>query len=330
MQTIRVGYLCGLIVFCLFTAVSSAQTPADFHVVFDGIVMHYFPQANEWPNARAVILHGTKKMPHRQVLVTPKDIDVAALQTATGHKVTCDAQNCRVTLNGFDVRIGNEKGDPSPGSLNHPPGETFDSLTPHLQCATKGTVNASVADQLPSGPIAGFFELLSGRLTACRFGAPAFFYPDNDQEGDRLFADKVMLDGAIEPNSTAVIQIRSSITWPKWAVVKHLKKEPLLLRVENHGVPGASGVLKPTNRHFILHAKVIVPKGKFPSICPVNPGDNDDPACNLGYQHHPTLGTPACPLKDTGIICPKTDMNAFAEERHRLEVMAGCANTQWP
>jgi len=305
MKTIHAGYLCGLLAFCLFAGVTSAQTSADYHVVFDGIVMHYFPQSGELPNARALIIQGNSvTLRHKPILITPRAIDVAALRDATGQPVFCDKVHCRVKISGYDIRIGTEDKQPAPNSLT--PSAPFVDFVPHMQRVTKGKIIDTVINDLPGAPVAGFFELLGVSLSANKFDDTAFFYPDHDQEGDRYFADRVTLDGAVAPGSAACIQIRSDLTWPSWQVIKHTVAEPLEVTVVNRGTQMQSnGDPVHSSRHFALYKKLIATALDFPHVCPSDGNGDDD----------------ACPRK----VAPKV-----AGEIALTEAMAGCANTQWP
>jgi len=289
----------------LVSAVSSEaqtlSTAAEFTVKFDGIIMHYFPASPLFTNARALIIQGNAMtLRHNPTLITPVDIDVAALRDATGQPVFCDNLHCRVKISGFDMQIGTADLKPAPDPLTVD--LTFNDA-PNMQRVTRGEIISSVADGLPAPPIAGFFELSGGALTASRFKVYASFKPDHDNEGSRPFAHVVSLHGFVAPNSVACLQIRSIHTWPDWEVVCHEKPEPLTITVENQGTHSSNGQPVPSTLHFALNKKVIVTALPFPHVCPSD-GSGDDPACSS-----------TTPLSQT---------------KSMFDAIAGCANTQWP
>ena len=274
---------------------------ADFHVDFDGIIMHFFHDYPLFTNARAIIIEGNAMtLRHNPTLITPVAIDVAALRDATGQPVFCDKEHCRVKIYGYDIRIGTEDREPAPSSLM--PDSSFVDWVPNMQRVTKGQIIGAATDDLPSGPIAGYFELLGVRLSATKFVIKASLYPDTDNEGERYFADRVTLVGTVAAGSAACIQIRSAKTWPLWQVIKHTSAEPLNVAVLNHGTRlQSNGEPIHSNRHFVLNKKLIMTTAEFPHVCPSD-GNGDDDACPGGA----------------------------AKRLVKLEAMAGCANSQWP
>ncbi|MEA2344162.1 MAG: hypothetical protein QOF63_2331 [Thermoanaerobaculia bacterium] len=282
-------------------SVEGQTTPSasDFHIVFDGIIMHFFRDYPLFKNARALIVQGNAMtLRHNPTLVTPVAIDVAALRDATGQPVFCDKEHCRVKIYGYDIRIGTEDEQPAPTSFT--PDSYFIDWVPNLQRVTKGQIIGTATDDLPSGPIAGFFELLGDSLTANKFDVTASFYPDTANLGERYFADKVTLAGTVAAGSAACLQIRSATTWPLWQVIKHTSNEPLDIMVVNHSTKlQSNGEPIHSNRHFVLFKKLIGTTGEFPHVCPSD-GHGDDDGCPGGH---------------TIVI---------------TEAMAGCANSQWP
>lgn len=325
-------------VLVLAATVSHADETKKFRVIFDGIIIHDLCEddpmkpAKEDPceghRPRAIVVQGNAfSMRHAAVLAAPLDIDVAALHNATGHIVRCDAYACRASIDGLDIRIGGEdSSEPSGLTVDR----RFHLLTPHLYRVTGGIARRMTTSDLPEPPAGAYFELAGGTLSACAFPRRAFFKEDYDHEGLRWFADKVFFTG--ELGAKAAIHIRSSDTGGKWKIVKRTgsKNERLKICIENHATNR-----KTSHRHFALNEKLLDTKEEFPAVCPDVRGNDAevDPRCpanSAGVQPR----ADALPAEyfcgdDEDDSCPMKPV-PVPEGSPSFEMVAGCANTQWP
>ncbi len=323
---------------------------ATFTVTFDGLVVHDL--YDKHPKRALVVQGNAKSMRHVPLLITDTDIDENALSDSTGQPVFCGVmqgdtkETCRVLIDGFDMQIVGADGSVLTPVLTID--STFDDLTPHLQKVTKGTIRDSVASDLPGPPIAGFFELTGGTLTACAFARPAFFDKDHDfdHEGNRYFAEIVTLTGSIKSQSKAVLQIRSNATLGEWVPVPHSKDAPLAIRIDNHA-PRHNGKLMATPRHWALIRKVLIlPADGFPAVCPApyDVNDDDEPACSKGpsvfMQQNVNLCIGDAPVVSLDALL-KSRMTAMRSKtletlsgqrtgEPSLELLPGCANSTYP
>lgn len=337
---------------------AAAQTVAEYHVTFDGIIMH---NLTDIAKARALIVRGTDDMPHQAILVTPPDIDIDALRAAIGkhQSFSCNPQECRFRIDAVALRIGTADASvAAPGPLN--PTDSFRNYTPHMRGVTQGSLLPVVNEDLPSGPVAAYFELVGGSLSACTFPGSGFFFPDYDRESERKFADKVSLDGSVATGSVATLHVRSYVTKGQWVAVPRIGavRKPLVLKVENHAPP-ENGKVAMSNRHFAINEQLIETMSPFPSVCVTTVGAGDDPKCPTNLQYATPRGArpdeaylPG-PL-DNALDCissmesPHTTIAATRKTAKRLalgvkngervspssggdlDLVAGCANSTWP
>ena len=333
-------YRCLTIVVVAVCAVSAFGQADHYTVLFDGIIMHDMRQN------RALVIRGTDTMPHDAVLITPSDIDVTALYEASGRQsFQCDSavKVCRFHIDGMSLRVGTmNPNQPAPAPLTI--AASFSAFTPHMSCITyKSSIDPSVYDPLPSGAVVAYFEMTGGTLTACNFKTAAFFVPDIDLEGDHYVTDIVTLDGSVSSAATgavAALQVKSAATHGKWVPIG--RRESLLLKliVENHAHDSAGQPIM-SNKHFAInHQLILTGDGKFPSICLVT-GEGDDPACKgqtfmAARRRDPT--DPCTIGSGQGSPCDKTQTNSVTKMTQsagqstvpHLDLLAGCANSQWP
>jgi hypothetical protein len=276
----------------------SATTPSTkFQVVFDGIIVHDLRH-----NLALVVHGGAMKMRHAPLLIVPADINVAELRDATAQPVFCDADNCHVLIDRFDIRIGTDDPKRTPIPMKTPDA-SFNNV-PHLLCVTKRELLQRVAGDLPEGPVAGRFDLVEGTLSSAITKDKGSFLPDYCQLGMPYFSGNVSLDGDLDPGQSPRLQIRSAATLGEWVVIDRDNTDPpLKITIKNHGTR-----MGHSSRHFALLATLLAEStDSFPIVCPekINPGDDVDKVCKP----------------------PTTSVN---DPFHTEEYLPGCANSTWP
>lgn len=273
----------------------SVAAEDSFNVRFEGIILHarFCDPVLSTPShcvaKRRAIIPDPRitSMPHVAELEVPTDVDRASLRDATGQLVECDANNCRVRILGFDMRIVDADGAEVTGGLTVDP--SFDTYVPQLardEYIRAGGLNAALTRPgAPTTLSAGYFEIGEGGvLAACPFRRTGNL-PNGGKfvttvagtvtnSGPcRLFARSVSWKGG--PIRAPRLEIRSSFTSGEWRPIAFLTPHPLLLTIHNH----PRGNVTPTPDHFVLYEKLLVDT-KLPTIelCDTT----DGPACSAG------------------------------------------------